>query len=160
MRALTAQLEPHFLLNTLNSALALIETSPADARAMLERLAELLKAALDEMQENEVTLGRELDLISAYLGIEQVRFADRLRVSLDIPDPFRPMSGPPFPLQPLVENAIKHAVAPRPTATRVDIRGRRDGSAVRIEIADSGPGFDRDRVSARGHGLTITERRL
>ena len=161
LRALTAQIEPHFLLNTLNSVLALIDASPADARAMLERLAELLKAAFDESQEQEVTLGRELDLISAYLHIEQVRFAERLTVTTDVPDALRGISLPPFLLQPLVENAIKHVVSPSTRPTTIAIRGRRDGRLVRLEVADSGDGFDRDAApSSSGHGLSLTERRL
>ncbi len=161
LRALSAQIEPHFLLNTLTSILALIDACPADARAMLERLAELLKAAFDEMQEHEVTLGRELDLMSAYLQIEQVRFADRLTVTTEVPEPLRAIAVPPFLLQPLVENAIKHAVAPSTRPTTIAIRGRRDGTRVRLEVADSGRGFSRDTASPSSrHGLSLTERRL
>jgi len=160
MKALTAQLEPHFLLNTLNSVMALMETQPADARQMLERLSELLKAAFDEMQEHDVALGRELDLTEAYLGIEQVRFADRLLVSIDVPDDIRHVRVPPFLLQPIVENAVKHGVAPFSRSGSVAIAGRRDGSTVRIEISDSGPGFDPRSAGTRGRGFALAERRL
>jgi len=160
LRALSAQLEPHFLLNTLNSVMALMETQPADARRMLERLSELLKAAFDGMQEHDVALGRELSLIEAYLGIEQVRFADRLRVTIDVPEPLREVRVPPFLLQPVIENAIRHAVAPFSRPGSIAIRARRSGGIVRIEISDSGPGFDRSSGPARGRGLSLAEQRL
>jgi sensor histidine kinase YesM len=160
LRALTAQLEPHFLLNTLNSVMALLEAQPAAARDMLERLAELLKAAFDEMREHDVSLGHELALIDAYLGIEQVRFPDRLQVTTDVPDELCAVRVPPFLLQPIVENAIKHGVAPFSRPGSIVVRARRDGARVRIEISDSGPGFDRSGALVHGGGLSLAERRL
>lgn len=160
LRALNAQLEPHFLLNTLNSVLALVDDSPRDARLMIERLADLLRAAFDEMEEPEVPLGRELDLLGAYLGIEQVRFADRLRVTIDVPDDLRSTPVPPFLLQPLVENAIKHAVAPLPGPAFITVKARRVGGRVRIDVIDSGRGFDLAAGARRGRGLELAERRL
>ena len=160
LRALNAQLEPHFLLNTLNSVLALVDERPDDARRMIERLSELLKAAFDEMEEAEVPLGRELDLLDAYLGIEQVRFGDRLRVTIDVPDSLRAMPVPPFLLQPIVENAIKHAVAPRPGPAFISITARQANGRVRIDVTDSGAGFAYADGSSRGRGLQLTERRL
>jgi hypothetical protein len=169
LRALNAQLEPHFLLNTLNSVMALMDAQPADARRMLERLCELFKAALEELQEHDVALGRELDLIEAYLGIEQVRFADRLRTTVDVPPDLREVRVPPFLLQPIVENAIKHGIAPFSGPGSIAIRARRDGTATRIDISDSGPGFVRHEdhagrehhePAAGAHGLSLAERRL
>jgi len=160
LRALNAQLEPHFLLNTLNSVLALIDERPRDARLMIERLSELLKAAFDEMEEREVALGRELDLIEAYLGIEQVRFVDRLRVSIDVSDSLRTLRVPPLLLQPIVENAIKHAVATRSGPAFVSIRAGGSNELVRIDVCDSGAGFDYATAARRGHGLELAERRL
>ena len=160
LRALNAQLEPHFLLNTLNSVLALVDDRPHDARLMIERLSELLKAAFDEMEEAEVPLGRELDLLEAYLGIEQVRFGDRLRVMIDVPASLRAMPVPPFLLQPIVENAIKHAVAPRPGPAFISITAREANGRVRIDVADSGAGFTYADASSRGRGLQLAERRL
>jgi len=160
LRALNAQLEPHFLLNTLNSILALHDERPRDARLMIERLSELLKAAFDEMEEREVPLGRELDLIEAYLGIEQVRFGDRLRVSIDVPDALRTISVPPLLLQPIVENAIKHAVSPRTGPAFISIRASGSDDQVRVDVCDSGAGFDYAAAAHRGHGLELAERRL
>jgi two-component system LytT family sensor kinase len=160
LRTLNAQLEPHFLLNTLNSVLALIDERPRDARLMIERLSELLKAAFDEMEEREVPLGRELDLIEAYLGIEQVRFGDRLRVSVDVSDSLRTIPVPPLLLQPIVENAIKHAVSPRTGPAFISIRASASDGCVRIDVCDSGAGFDYVAAARRGHGLELAERRL
>jgi len=161
LRALAAQLEPHFLLNTLNSVIALIDERPADARIMLEQLSRLLRAAFDEMEEAEVPLGREIDLLSAYLGIEQVRFGDRLRVTIDVPDALRRVPVPPFLLQPVVENAVKHAVAPRTGPAFITITARERSGRVRIDVADSGGGFEYEPASRRpGHGLQLVERRL
>jgi two-component system LytT family sensor kinase len=160
LRALNAQLEPHFLLNTLNSVLALVDTSPRDARVMIERLSELLKAAFDEMEEAEVPLGRELDLLEAYLGIEQVRFADRLRVTIDVPEAVRGTPVPPFLLQPIVENAIKHAVAPLAGPAFIAVKARRIEARVRIDVIDSGRGFDYPSGAGRGRGLELAARRL
>ena len=160
LRALNAQLEPRFLLNTLNSVLALVDTRPREARLMIERLSELLKAAFDEMEEPEVPLARELDLLEAYIGIEQVRFSDRLRVTVDVADALRSLRVPPFLLQPLVENAIKYAVAPVSGPVFIRIAAHLIGDRVRIEVIDSGRGFDFANGSHRGLGLQLTERRL
>ena len=160
LRALMAQLEPHFLLNTLTSTLGLLDESPGDARLMLERLAEWLKAAFDEVQEPEITLGRELDLISAYLGIQELRFGSRLQVSIDVPAELHHVAVPPFLLQPLVENAVEHAVARSSGPATIEIRAGSNNAGVRIEVVDSGPGFDRASAQTDRHGLSLTERRL
>jgi hypothetical protein len=160
MRALRAQVEPHFLLNTLNSILALVDTSPLEARTMIERLSELLRASLDRVDDSAVPLGRELEWVEAYLGIERIRFADRLSVTIDVPDSLRGVPVPPLLLQPLAENAVKHGVAPFSRRGFVAIRARRESARMRIEIADSGPGFERDTATPDSRGLTLTERRL
>jgi two-component system, LytTR family, sensor kinase len=159
LRALTAQLEPHFLLNTLNSVLALVDDSPPAARLMIERLSELLKASFDEIEEPHVPLGRELDLLSAYLGIEQVRFGDRLAVRIDASAAARAVPVPPLLLQPLVENAVKHGVAPRPGPARVAIAAAVEDGRLIVRVIDSGPGFD-DAGERNGRGLPLVERRL
>src|SRR5262245_23720456 len=160
MRALVAQLEPHFLLNTLNSILALIESSSRDASLMIERLSSLLKAALDGKDEATVPLGRELDLLEAYLGIEQVRVGDRLRVTIEAPEALRALPVPPLLLQPLVENAIKHGVSAISGPVAVAVTARADGDRVRLAVIDSGPGFDYASAIGRGRGLDLVERRL
>ena len=127
---------------------------------MIERLSELLKAAFDEMEEPEVPLGRELDLLEAYLGIEQVRFHDRLVVTIDVPDDVRDTPVPPFLLQPIVENAIKHAVAPLAGPAFITVKARRIAGRVRIDVIDSGRGFELEAGARRGRGLELAERRL
>jgi LytS/YehU family sensor histidine kinase len=162
LRALSAQLEPHFLLNTLNSVLALVDNRPADARLMIERLSELLKAAFDEIEEPEVPLGRELDLLSAYLGIEQVRFGDRLRVTIDADHAACEARVPPFLVQPLAENAIQHGIAPRASGgavtLRAVVRGGNGASTLVLELSDDGVGMPDD--AREGIGLRITRQRL
>ena len=160
MRALVAQLEPHFLLNTLNSILALVESSPGDASRMIERLSALLKATFDEKDEPTVPLGRELDLLEAYLEIEQVRFGDRLRVTIDAPDELRAVAVPPLLLQPLVENAIKHGVSAVSGPVAVAVTARSTGDRVRLAVVDSGRGFDYASAIGRGRGLELVQRRL
>src|SRR5262249_6712068 len=160
MRALVAQLEPHFLLNTLNSILALVESSPRDASRMIERLLAPLKATFDEKDEPTVPLGRELDLLEAYLGIEQVRFGDRLRVTIDAAEALRAVPVPPLLLQPLVENAIKHGVSPISGPVAVAVTARADGDRVRLAVVDAGRGFYYAAGKGRGRGLELVERRL
>lgn len=112
LRALRAQVNPHFLFNALTTIGYLIQTTPPRALQTLLRLTALLRAVL--RSEGELTtLGRELDVIDAYLDIERARFEDRLRVTIDIPRALRSIPVPPLILQPLVENAVKHGIAPR-----------------------------------------------
>ena len=106
LTAIKSQLQPHFLLNSLNSILALVEHDPARASAMLERLASFLQSGFDRLDEPLVFLRRELDTVRDYLKIEQVRFADRLRFTIEADGDTEQVSVPPFLLQPLVENAV------------------------------------------------------
>ncbi len=156
---MTAQLEPHFLLNTLNSINALIDSSPPEAQRMLDRLADLLKAAFTEMQETDVALRREIELARAYLGIEQVRFPDRLNVEIDVPASLQNVRVPPFLLQPIVENAVKHGIAPFTQPGKVRIHAARAGNRVTIAVSDSGPGFSQG-DGTQGRGFSLAQRRL
>src|SRR5262249_55004176 len=123
-----------------------------------ERLSALLKATFDEKDEPTVPLGRELDLLEAYLGIEQVRFGDRLRVTIDAAEALRAVPVPPLLLQPLVENAIKPGVSPISGRVAVAVTARADGDRVRLAVVDSGRGFDY--AAGKGRGLELVERRL
>jgi len=160
LRALTAQLEPHFLLNTLNSVLALIDGSPRGARAMIEQLADFLRAVFDLIEEREVPLSREIALTTAYLRIEQARFADRLAVTVEVPDGLQSVRVPPFLLQPVVENAIKHGIAPFSRSGWIAISAGRDGDLVRIEVRNSGPPFGIGVLESANGGLALTRRRI
>ena len=138
LAAIKTQFQPHFVLNALNSLLALIDRDPALARTMVVRLSDLMKAVFDRADLHEVALERELDLVRAYLDVERIRLGARLSVQFDIDDAARGVMVPPFLLQPLVENAVKHGVAPfaRPGLVRVTAHLRDD--RVHVTIGDSG----------------------
>jgi two-component system sensor histidine kinase AlgZ len=145
---LQARIRPHFLFNTLNSAIALVREDPARAEALLEDLSELFRHALVE-QGDAVTLAEEIGIARRYLAIEEVRFGERLRVewSLD------PLAGsarvPPLFLQPLVENAVKHGVEPSPTGAQVKVSTQKRGSVVVIKVTNSVPAGQ----GRPGHGV-------
>ena len=140
LNALKKQLQPHFLFNTLNTVSALMDTDVNGARKVLSRLGQLLRASLDKDQRDIVPLAREVELIGNYLGIESVRFQDRLHVTYNIPQELSEAQVPSMVLQPLVENAIKHGLDA--TSDHVDINVRaeeRDGTLV-LMVTDNGKG--------------------
>jgi hypothetical protein len=155
--ALSLQLRPHFLFNTLHAVGGLVRQSKNDAAVeMLAGLSDLLRYSLDEGA-REVTLGRELDLVDRYLRIQHVRFADRLTVDIDADDEARGAAVPPLILQPLVENAVTHGIARRPEPGTIRVSATRERDRLTIEVFNTGPGVDGDR---RGLGLANTEERL
>jgi two-component system sensor histidine kinase AlgZ len=135
---LQARIRPHFLFNTLNSAIALVREEPAKAESLLEDLSELFRHALADPKE-AVPLWQELELAEHYLGIEQVRFGDRLKVEWAVDDSASKAKLPPLILQPLVENAVKHGVEPSPTGAIVRISTQRRGSVVVIKVTNTVP---------------------
>jgi len=143
LAVLRSQLNPHFLLNTLHTALGLVSRDPAAAERALERLGEVLHYGLRMHREalDQVTLADEWAFVRSYLDIESLRFEGRLRLRLES-DP-RTMDAlvPPFVLQPLVENAVVHAVAPRRTGGTVAVAARRRGARLELEVSDDGPGL-------------------
>jgi signal transduction histidine kinase len=167
LRALRAQINPHFLFNALTTIGYLIQTAPPRALQTLLRLTSLLRGVLRSEGEF-TTLGRELDLIEAYLDIERARFEQRLRVSIDVPARLRHIRLPPLVLQPLVENAVKHGVAQCSAGGDVTILARieSDPAGVRqltVRIEDTGAGVSIDalqRGREQGVGLRNVERRL
>lgn len=139
--ALRAKLAPHFIFNTLNTLHAQIEVDPKGAQATTERLAALFRTVIEASDCPTIPLRRELDFMEAYLGIEQARLGDRLRVIVEVPEEFESAEVPPLSLQVLVENAIKHGVVPLERGGEVRIGvGRRDG-ALHLWVEDPGPGF-------------------
>lgn len=160
LAAIKAQLQPHFLLNALNSILVLIEQNPPEARAMVTRLASLLHSVFDRLDEPLVSLDRELDTIRDYLEIERIRFGDRLDFSIQAEQEARHVPVPPFLLQPLVENAVKHGVEPYTRPGGVRVTACVHGSRLRVTIADTGDGFDGGGAPGTGRGLELTRRRL
>ncbi|MGJ7508048.1 sensor histidine kinase [Variovorax sp. GT1P44] len=155
LQELQSRIRPHFLFNTLNSAIALVREEPAKAEAMLEDLSELFRQALADPGES-VTLADEIALAQRYLAIEEVRFGDRLRVRWDIDPEANAARLPPLLLQPLVENAVKHGVEPSPEGARLRIRTERRGSMVLIEVINSLPPLRwADQPLPRGHGIAL-----
>ena len=147
---LQSRIRPHFLFNTLNSAIALVRAEPLKAEAVLEDLSELFRSALANPAES-VTLGQEIALAKRYLAIEEIRFGDRLRVQWSIDPNASRARLPPLLLQPLVENAIRHGVEPSASGAEVKISTERKGSVVVVKVTNSTPAG----VGERGHGLAL-----
>jgi signal transduction histidine kinase len=158
LAVIKAQLQPHFLLNSLNSILALVEEEPAEARRMLVRLSSLLHSVFDRLDEALVPLERELDTVRDYLEIEQIRFGERLTFSIDADAPARQLAVPPFLLQPIVENAVKHGIEPASGGGIVRVTARLEPPFLRLAVADTGRGFHGG--ASNGRGLTLTRKRL
>ena len=159
LSALQAQIEPHFLFNTLANVKRLYETAPARGREMLSSLINYLRAALPTMREPGSTLARELELVRSFLTILQMRMGDRLAFSIDSSADLGAARVPPMVLPTLVENAIKHGLSPLPEGGRIDIRTAMDSNRqLVIEIADNGAGFSGSGGS--GVGLANTRSRL
>ena len=147
---LQARIRPHFLFNTLNSAIALVRAEPAKAEAVLEDLSELFRQALADPAES-VTVGQEIALAQRYLEIEQIRFGDRLRVVWSLDSHADAAKLPPLLLQPLVENAVKHGVEPCAEGAQLRISTLRRGSTVVIKVTNTTPAGSGE----RGHGLAL-----
>ena len=159
LQVLKIQLQPHFLFNTLHAISALVQKDPDAADHTIALLSDLLRLTLETGSEQEVSLQRELDFVERYLEIEQTRFGDRLTVRLEIADDVRDARVPSFVLQPLVENAIRHGIAPRSEGGRIEITAsRRDGQLTML-VQDNGQGFAGTGVR-EGLGLRNTRARL
>lgn len=161
LRALKAQLHPHFVLNALNTVVAMIHRSPERAEEMLVRIGELLRTALDSREDYLVPLASEVAFLRQYLDIEQIRFDGQLRVELEIAPDLEEALVPSLVLQPFVENAIKHRDVRPGACTRVDIRVWREDGWLRFRVADNGRGLSGDgKGSHHGMGLANTRARL
>lgn len=162
LQALQRQLQPHFLLNTLNTISALMHRDVNAADNMIARLSDLLRISLRNVAVQEVPLNQELDFLSKYLEIEQTRFRDRLTVVFDVQPETLDAMVPNLVLQPLVENAIKHGIGPRAAPGQIAISSRRLGSMLELEIRDNGVGLSAARLTDfnRGIGLGNTRSRL
>jgi sensor histidine kinase YesM len=159
LTALRLQLNPHFLFNTLNAISSLIVTGRnRQGEAMLSKLCEFLRTALAADGTGTTTLGEELDMLQTYLQIEAIRFGDRLTVDFECADDLMDLPVPNFILQPLVENAIKHAVAPTSRPIIIRIGARREGEDMLLSVSDNGGGPAT--TSGTGVGLVNTRRRL
>jgi two-component system, LytTR family, sensor kinase len=162
LQSLRMQLEPHFLFNALNTISAHVESDPRAARRMIEELGELLRCSLESHDRQEVPLSQELALLNHYLAIQRARFEDRLRIDLDIPAEALDARVPSQLLQPLVENALRHGLAPRAAGGCVRIEASRHGTDLRIRVVDDGVGLAGGDVArgGAGRGLSVTRQRL
>jgi sensor histidine kinase YesM len=155
LASLSSRVQPHFLFNTLNSVSALIRDDPEQAERMIERLSALLRSSLDSAE--TITLAQELKLVSDFLEIQSARFGGRLRFELpaEIPE----ASVPPFSVQTLVENSVKHVGGASAEGVSVRVSARRDGESVVVDVSDDGPGFEESAILA-GHGIDTLQARL
>jgi signal transduction histidine kinase len=162
LKLLQAQMEPHFLFNTLAGIQTLIDVEPERAKRMLESFTDYLRATVASLRTDQSTLGEELALAKAYLGLMQQRMEDRLAFSVDVDAGLHDVPMPALLLQPLVENAIHHGLEPKLEGGHVHIRARRDGDALRLEVQDDGlgPGAPRRRGSGNGVALDNIRQRL
>ncbi|MBI3792172.1 MAG: histidine kinase [Gemmatimonadetes bacterium] len=160
MDALRSQLNPHFLFNTMNSiAMMMRSGEAADAVRMLAGLSDLLRSVLDDSVPHDVPLRRELAFAAQYLAIEQVRFPDRLRVMVDVDPTVADALVPAFILQPLVENAVHHGIAPDRRGGLIEITGRRAGDALLLEVRNDGAPLPETVVPGVGLGNTLARLR-
>jgi two-component system LytT family sensor kinase len=161
LQALRSQLNPHFLFNALHSIAELVHENPKLAEKLIVRLGELLRQVLQSATLQEVSLADELDFIRGYVDIEQMRLGERLRVIWDVPPELLPARVPSLILQPLVENAIQHGIAPTAKPGTLTIRARREDAFLRLEVRDTGPGVTHESPDRQtGIGLANTRARL
>lgn len=158
LRLLQAQIEPHFLFNTLANVVSLIETAPTKASAMLERFIAYLRASLAASRSTEGTLGQEIELLRNYLEILRIRMGERLVYAIDAPTELLAQPLAPMLLQPVVENAVKHGLEPKVEGGRVELRAWREGARLMVRVSDDGLGFAPG--SGSGVGLANLRERL
>jgi signal transduction histidine kinase len=153
-----AQVEPHFLFNTLAALERLIEVNPTKALAMSQALSQWLRALLPQMKEGHSTLGQEVTLVQSYLQLMQMRMGDRLAYFVDVPENLRAQAIPSMLLQPLVENSIKHGLEPKKIGGEVRVKARKQGNMLELTVEDTGIGFAANPNT--GNGLSNLRERL
>ena len=155
LQSLRAQLHPHFLFNALNTISAFTETNPQAARRLMGQLGDLLRASLTHASRPLVTLGEELTFLDDYLSIESARFEGRLMVSVQADDHLLDVMVPSFLLQPIVENAIRHGVAPRLSGGRVEVSATRSDTGLLLRVRDNGVGLPQDWTLEQDAGVGL-----
>jgi signal transduction histidine kinase len=160
LKMMQAQVEPHFLFNTLASVDYLIETDPPTASKMQKNLIQYLRAALPQMREGSTTLGKEIQLCRSYLEILKFRMEDRLQYFVTVPQGLASAQFPPMMLQSLVENSIKHGLEPKPEGGSITISADVVNGRLRVTVADTGLGFAAAGQSGSGVGLANVRERL
>ena len=158
LKLLQAQIEPHFLFNTLSNVLSLLDTDSEKGKSMLMDFIQYLRASLSKIREQKATLEYELEMIQAYLNIFKVRMGDRLQYKIDLPDNLKTTTFPPMLIQPLVENAIKHGLEPKIDGGEIHIKGESIDGWLRLEVIDTGNGFKGE--INNGMGLSNIRERL
>ncbi len=159
LSSLESRIQPHFLFNTLNSISSLIQEDAPLAERMIERLAALLRFSLDTNLRNTIPLERELKIAVDYLEIEKARFGERLRYEIDVSDELKTILIPPFIIQTLVENSVKHAVSTKRKGGEILVKAQAVDNRIKIEVWDDGAGFSSGEIVA-GHGLDNLRSRL
>ncbi|HEY5086377.1 MAG TPA: histidine kinase [Gemmatimonadaceae bacterium] len=162
LAALRAQLHPHFLFNTLNTAVSLVRTARSESAVLvLTRLSDILRRLLHNATAHEITLREEISFLASYVEIEKARFPDRLHVTVQADASVLDSLVPNLLLQPLVENAIRYGIGRRRTAGHIDVRAHRSGDRLTLQVQDDGPGLPSERpAGATGVGLANTRARL
>ncbi len=162
LQVLKMQLHPHFLFNTLNAISELVYKDPEVAEQMITNLSDLLRLSLDNVGVQEVPLQQELEFLNKYLEIEQTRFHDRLQIEMYIDPSALDATVPNMILQPLVENAIKHGIAPRSRGGRIEIGAERQNGTLHLSVSDDGVGLKNKETGElkEGVGLSNTRARL
>ena len=158
LKMLQAQIEPHFLFNTLANVGSLIDNDPALAKKLLERLNDWLRVALARARSDRATLGDELDMLENYLQILKIRFGERLRWKIDVAEDARANPFPPMLLQPLVENAVRHGIEPKIGGGEIVIRARIGEGVLHCEVRDDGVGIQD--TDGNGAGIANVRDRL
>ena len=158
LRLLQAQIEPHFLFNTLSNILSLLDADLEKGKSMLADFIRYLRTALPRTRGETTTLGQEMEMIQAYLNIFKVRMGDRLRYRVEIPESMNDLAFPPMLVQPLVENAIRHGLEPKIGGGELVIRGQDEQDVIRLEVSDTGLGLDE--LGTLGIGLSNIRERL
>ena len=159
LHSLESRIHPHFLFNTLNSISSLIAVNPDRAEQIVGRLAALLRASLETSYQPLIPLREEMAMVEGYVDIEKVRFGEKLLGSVNLPVGLQDAQVPPMSVQSLVENAVKHGITPQRNGGEILVTATTENGSLRIEVRDTGPGFDLTAIRA-GHGLDNLVERL
>jgi len=162
-KAVRAQFNPHFVFNTLHSLMLLVRADPSAAERAIEDVASLIRYAsvLERRDQDLVPLGEELEIARRYMGLESLRLADRMKIEWEIDSELETVQVPPFSLQTLLENAIKHGIAPKEEGGSIRVQVRKDSDLLAISVDDDGLGARPETVQgAEGKGLNLLQRRL
>lgn len=156
LKLLQGQIEPHFLFNTLANVQSLVDCDPGQAKLMLERFTDYLRASLQQMRKDETTVSQEFTMMESYLGLMQIRMQSRLQFRFEVEPGLEAALIPPLLVQPLIENAIHHGLEPKIDGGAVVVRAWRDGDDLVIEVADDGQGLEAPkRAGRKGNGIAV-----